>query len=36
MARQKQTVKLTGVPAAKIRIKAKLTKVKANVRPRKT
>ena len=32
MARQKQTVKLRGVPAAKINIARKVAKVRANVR----
>ena len=35
MATQTQTIKLKGIPAAKIRIKAKLAKVRANVRRRK-
>lgn len=35
MARQKQTVKIKGIIATKMRIASKLAKVRANVRRRK-
>ena len=36
MARQKQVVKLKGIPAAKLKIKSTVAKVRANVRRRKS
>ena len=35
MARQRQTVRLRGIPAAKIKIAAKASRVRSNARRRK-